>query len=167
MEQRKKEEVLKKLREHGCRITNQRKILLDIILEEECSCCKEIYYKAVKRDKNIGTATVYRMINTLEEIGVINRSNMYRIDSPAEEKETRCGEHPCCSDQCWENCEEGISLVQALDEGGRIGYNNRYTVEFADGSRLCFSKEQWFDILAAGLDALGYGKDQRIRSVSS
>lgn len=62
-----KDLVIEKLREQGCRITKQRRMLLDIILEEECSCCKEIYYKAVKIDPSIGTATVYRMINTLEE----------------------------------------------------------------------------------------------------
>lgn len=74
-----KEIILKKLKEKGCRITKQRRILLDIILEEDCSCCKEIYYKAIKMDKKIGTATVYRMINILEEIGAISRKNMYKI----------------------------------------------------------------------------------------
>ena len=43
--QMKRELIIQKLREQGCRITRQRRILLDIILEEECSCCKEIYYK--------------------------------------------------------------------------------------------------------------------------
>lgn len=74
-----KKEIIEKLREHGCRITKQRMLLLDIILEEDCSCCKEIYYKASGIDKSIGSATVYRMINTLEEIGAIDRKNMYRI----------------------------------------------------------------------------------------
>lgn len=74
-----KEIILSKLKERGCRITKQRLMLLDIILEEESSCCKEIYYKASKKDKRIGTATVYRMINTLEEIGAINRKNMYKV----------------------------------------------------------------------------------------
>ena len=55
-------------------------ILLDIILNDNCSSCKEIYYKASKLDHKIGTATVYRMVNTLEEIGAISRHNMYRID---------------------------------------------------------------------------------------
>lgn len=41
--------------------------------------CKEIYYKAFRLDDKIGTATVYRMVNTLEEIGAISRKNMYRI----------------------------------------------------------------------------------------
>ena len=71
--------IIRKLKEHGYRITKQRKMLLRIILSDQCSSCKEIYYKAVERDPSIGPATVYRMINTLEEIGVINRGNMYRI----------------------------------------------------------------------------------------
>ena len=55
-------------------------MLLDIILEEDCSCCKEIYYKASKKNKNIGFATVYRLfINMLEEIGAISRKNFYKV----------------------------------------------------------------------------------------
>ena len=77
--QMQKELVIQKLREKGCRITKQRLMLLDIILEEDCSCCKEIYYRAVKKDARIGTATVYRMVNTLEEIGAISRKNMYKV----------------------------------------------------------------------------------------
>ena len=75
----KKEVILQRLKENGCRITKQRKMLLDIILQEECTCCKEIYYKATTLDSSIGAATVYRMVNLLEEIGAINRKNMYRI----------------------------------------------------------------------------------------
>lgn len=81
-----KEIILQKLKERGCRITKQRMILLDIILEEDCSCCKEIYYKASKLDEKIGTATVYRMVNTLEDIGAISRKNMYKIAYDSEEE---------------------------------------------------------------------------------
>ena len=84
-----KEKILETLREKGFRITKQRKTLIDIILENECSSCKEIFYKASKVDSKIGTATVYRMVNVLEEIGAINRKNMYRIsysdDCPLED----------------------------------------------------------------------------------
>ena len=76
--QMKRELIIQKLREQGCRITRQRRILLDIILEEECSCCKEIYYKALQKDSSIGPATVYRMVNTLESIGAISRKNFYK-----------------------------------------------------------------------------------------
>lgn len=71
--------VIDKLKEKGCRITRQRMQLLDIILEGECACCKDIYFLAAKEDSKIGIATVYRMINLLEEIGAISRKNMYRI----------------------------------------------------------------------------------------
>jgi len=74
-----KEVIVGKLKDSGCRITKQRLILLDVILEGECGSCKEIYYRASKIDHSIGTATVYRMINTLEEIGAIDRKNMYRV----------------------------------------------------------------------------------------
>ncbi|KIR01905.1 Ferric uptake regulation protein FUR [Lachnospiraceae bacterium TWA4] len=82
--QMKKEMIIQKLKDQGCRITKQRLMLLDIILEEDFSCCKEIYYKASKRDEKIGSATVYRMINTLEEIGAISRKNMYKISCDEE-----------------------------------------------------------------------------------
>ncbi|MCI8410489.1 MAG: Fur family transcriptional regulator [Lachnospiraceae bacterium] len=75
----KKEIILERLKEDGCRITKQRLIVLDIILSGACSCCKEIFYEATKRDKGIGQSTVYRMISLLEEIGAINRKNMYKI----------------------------------------------------------------------------------------
>lgn len=74
-----KELVVHRLRELGCRITRQRMILLDIILQEECSCPKEIYYKAGKKDNTIGKSTVYRMVALLEDIGAISRKNMYKI----------------------------------------------------------------------------------------
>ena len=77
--QMQKEMIIQKLKEEGCRITKQRLMLLDIILEEDCSCCKEIYYKALQKDSSIGPATVYRMVNTLENIGAISRKNFYKI----------------------------------------------------------------------------------------
>lgn len=74
-----KEKIYEKLRQRGCRITNQRRIIIDVIMDGGCSSCKEIYYKAVKQDESIGVATVYRMLNTLEDIGAINRREMYRL----------------------------------------------------------------------------------------
>ena len=82
-----REIVIERLKEMGCRITKQRLILLDIILSKDCSCCKEIFYEATKKDKGIGQSTVYRMVSLLEEIGAINRKNMYKIS---------CG----CGDDC-------------------------------------------------------------------
>ena len=79
----KKSYIIEELRKNGCRITSQRQLLIDIILQDECSSCKEIYYQANKVDSSIGMATVYRLVKTLEEAGLIQRKNMYRIDYEA------------------------------------------------------------------------------------
>ena len=49
--------------------------------------CKEIYYQASLKDPSIGPATVYRMVNTLEQIGAISRKNMYRISDDGNKME--------------------------------------------------------------------------------
>ena len=67
-----KDEIIERLKENGCRITRQRRILIDIILENDCASCKEIFYKASQEDKKIG----------------ISRKNMYRVE---------CGE--ACADR--------------------------------------------------------------------
>lgn len=85
--QMQKERVIERLKEEGCRITKQRLVLLDVILSQECSSCKEIFYEASRRDKGIGQSTVYRMIGLLEEIGAINRKNMYHISCQSDEEQ--------------------------------------------------------------------------------
>lgn len=103
-----KEMVIQRLRESGCRITKQRQMLLDVILQEECTSCKEIYYKAITIDSGIGAATVYRMVNLLEDIGAISRKNMYKISCSKDcNKENACmiefDDNTCCqlSAQNW------------------------------------------------------------------
>ena len=79
-----KDVVIRELKKRGCRITKQRRMLLEVILENECSCCKEIYYMASKKDPTIGLATVYRMVGVLEEMGFLSRG--YRYSYPVEDK---------------------------------------------------------------------------------
>ena len=80
-----REAILQQLRNRGYRITNQRKLIIDTMLESECSCSKELYYQAHKKDPSIGIATVYRMIKTLEEIGIIDRKIVCRM--PCQEEQ--------------------------------------------------------------------------------
>lgn len=114
-----KELVLQLLKEKGCRITKQRKILLDIVLQEDCASCKEIYYKAADIDSSIGMATVYRMINLLEEIGAISRKNMYRIS-------------------CGMNCDRENACVIELDDKSvcRLSSGEWYKV-ISEGLKCC------------------------------
>lgn len=126
----KKEMIIQKLKERKYRITKQRLLLLDIVLEEECSCCKEIYHKASKLDANIGTATVYRLISTLEDIGAISRKNRYKI-------------------ACGGNCE----------------LENACTIELDDNTVFHLSEKSWNIIIAEGLKACGYVKQQKPKNI--
>ena len=65
--------VLDQMRQDGCRITKQRRLIVDIILNNRFDSCKEVYYRVIKSDPSIGMATVYRMINLLEDMKVIRR----------------------------------------------------------------------------------------------
>ena len=81
------EMILGRLRERGYRITKQRKLIISTILENDCSCCKEIYYEALKHDPTIGMATVYRTISALQDMGILKRD----FSRPALSNVWNCG----------------------------------------------------------------------------
>lgn len=126
--QMQKEIILQKLKEQGCRITKQRLMLLDIILQEECSCCKEIYYIASKRDEKIGSATVYRMINTLEEIGAISRKNMYKI---------ACGAECEVENACTVEFDDGTVMELSSGKWNRVIREGLAACGYSDGKNVC------------------------------
>lgn len=131
-----KELILQKLKERGCRITRQRRMLLDIILADECSSCKEIFYKASRVDAKIGTATVYRMINALEDIGAISRKNMYRVACAQD-----CGVEDACTILLEDGtvCHlSGRTLNQVIRQGmTACGYGGGSIVSIAIRSCSC------------------------------
>ena len=144
------EMIFQKLKNMGCRITKQRQILLNIILQEECASCKEIYYKARKEDGKIGVATVYRTINLLEEIGAISRKNMYRIpDTDANIKENKEPPDDKKISQCQKQEEEEIVCIIEMDD---------HTV-----CRLLAG--EWYLVMTKGLKVCGYIKQQKIVSI--
>ncbi len=68
------EERLKKM---GCKLTMQRRWVLDIILENQDKhlTTEEIYSEVKKKHPEIGLATVYRTMQLFEEMGIIDRIN--------------------------------------------------------------------------------------------
>lgn len=79
------EQVMDRLKDNGCRITKQRKLIVDVIMNNDFTSCKDIYYQVVALDKNVGMATVYRMIRVLEDIGVVKRIDMIELNKDAED----------------------------------------------------------------------------------
>jgi Fur family ferric uptake transcriptional regulator len=75
------EQIIEALRKKGMRITKQRKIVADVIADNDGASCKDICCMVRKNDDSIGTATVYRMIKVLEDIGVVERIDMIKLQS--------------------------------------------------------------------------------------
>ena len=72
-----KKDIVNEFQRLGKRITKQRMVILDVILEQNWTDCKEVYYEAVRRDSTVGLSTVYPTIRMLEEIGVLKRVYQY------------------------------------------------------------------------------------------
>ena len=49
-----KKDIVNEFQRLGKRITKQRMVILDVILEQNWTDCKEVYYEAVQRDSTVG-----------------------------------------------------------------------------------------------------------------
>ena len=141
------EMIFRKLKDMGCRVTKQRRILLNVILQEECASCKEIYYKARKEDPRMGAATVYRMVNLLEEIGAISRNNMYTIPRAA------------LAGTGWGKCPSGGAVC--VGSGKKIAC----VIELDDHTSCCLSAEECCLVVTKGLKACGYIQCQKVTNI--
>ena len=76
-------DILEEYRKRGMRITDQRKMIVSLILQNPSSTCKEFYYLAHEKDSTVSLATVYRTIHSLEELGYLQRKNIISIPASA------------------------------------------------------------------------------------
>ena len=76
MVQNSKDDLSQLLREKGYKITEQRKAVLEIVMEHdgEHLSSQEIYELVKKKYPDVGVATVYRTLPVLEELGYVIRS---------------------------------------------------------------------------------------------
>ena len=61
-----KEQIIGEFQRRGMRMTKQRSMILDVILEKQWTDCKEIYYEVIKRDP--------------DGIGILKRGRQYAFD---------------------------------------------------------------------------------------
>ena len=66
--------TLRKLEAGGLRMTVQRRHIIEILTSSQCTSPKELWYEAKQYVPDLGIATVYRLINRLEQIGVISKT---------------------------------------------------------------------------------------------
>lgn len=68
------DDTLRKLEASGLRMTVQRRHIIDILTNSKCTSPKELWYEAKQFVPDLGIATVYRLINRLEQIGVLSKA---------------------------------------------------------------------------------------------
>ena len=73
------DQIIEALKSRGMRITKQRKLMADVIAQNDGASCKDICLQVRQKDKSVGVATVYRMIKVLEDIEVVNRIDIIKL----------------------------------------------------------------------------------------
>ncbi|MBO5565855.1 MAG: transcriptional repressor [Succinivibrio sp.] len=68
------EDTLRKLEASGLRMTVQRRRIIQILTNSKFTSPKELWYEAKQFVPDLGIATVYRLINRLEQIGVLSKT---------------------------------------------------------------------------------------------
>ncbi|MCR4435669.1 MAG: Fur family transcriptional regulator [Clostridiales bacterium] len=93
------------LKEKGYKLTSQRKVVLDVIMdhENEHLSTEEIYGYVKERHPEIGLATIYRTLLILDELGIVSKLdldeefNRYELNKDSEDHRhhhlicTKCG----------------------------------------------------------------------------
>lgn len=149
-----KNQIIDKLKDHGCRITKQRILLLEIILKEDCTSCKELYFKAKQNHLDFGLATIYRFVSTLEEIGVLKRKNIQTIIPNSN------------SVPLYEVLKENKSMENKVPNISTTALNHQeFTVVLEDKTTYQLTEAEWKKVLAVGLNACGFPMQKKITSV--
>lgn len=78
--------IEEKIKDNGYKITNQRKAIIEVLLEHKNKflSAEEIYLKSKEKYSQTNFSTIYRNLEILENIGIIHKINMDGISSKYE-----------------------------------------------------------------------------------
>lgn len=83
-------QYLEELKKRGFRLTSQREIIIKALIENSGKHCSvnDLWELAQAEDPTIGIATIYRTVNLLSQLGLLNLVNMeegfYRFELPGQ-----------------------------------------------------------------------------------
>ncbi|HEY50019.1 MAG TPA: transcriptional repressor [Dehalococcoidia bacterium] len=91
-------------------VTAQRQLLLNILCEADQHLdAKELYRRAVERDRNISLATVYRNLRLFKELGLVGETRLDDVHCYYEIKRSKEHYHMVCT-----NCGRVIEFQSPL-----------------------------------------------------
>ena len=111
----------------GHTLTSQRRLLLEILRDIEGHIdAKELYRRAIVRDKSISQATVYRTLNLFKELGLIDEMRLGTIRCFYEIKQSPEHQHLVCQG-CGKIMEFSSPYFQKLVEAVRHKHGFKVT----------------------------------------
>lgn len=121
------------LKDQGYKLTGQRRIIIEVF--EECPAhytAQEVFEKVKTQNPNINFSTVYRNLELLCKIGVINKLNISNKISHFELAHHEHHHHVICL-KCGEMksidmCPYGELKVSELDELGFVPVNHKFEI---------------------------------------
>lgn len=101
---------------NGVSVTAQRKLLIDLV--HKCQghiSAKDLYETAVKKNKSISLATVYRNLKLFKELGIIEERRFGKLYCYYELKRSNFHQHLVCK-RCGNIIEFETPLIQKIIE---------------------------------------------------
>lgn len=118
------EDTLRKLEASGLRMTVQRRHIIEILTSSQCTSPKELWYEAKQYVPDLGIATVYRLINRLEQIGVLSKNRNIGMQPVTPEIGTLTDGHGRDLKRPGLNLDLTELVRLGLISKGAIGHNN-------------------------------------------
>lgn len=137
-----------KLKEKGCKLTLQRRSVLDVLIEhcDEHLSTEEIYSRVKEKFPEIGLATVYRTVQLFEEMGIVDRLNFddgcSRFELASEN--TVHHHHHLICESCGKVFEVENDLLEEIESEIERKYQfqiHDHNVMFYGKCRECLNKE--------------------------
>ena len=109
-----------RLRQHSCRITVPRQVILEILSKEEKHVsAEEVFLKVHKIYPDIGLTTVYRTLNLLTQIGLVSKFDFgdgkARFELSSSSKSEGHHHHLVCT-----RCNKVINYKDFIDEEEKL-----------------------------------------------
>ena len=110
---------------NGYRVTNQRQVILDAICDADGhATVAEIYYLAKKLDSGIDRSTIYRVLDVLVELGIVNCAEGMNGERVYEMVKEQPHHHLICK-----NCGHDIEIENQIIEEFYLNLQTAYNYE--------------------------------------
>ena len=107
---------------NGSKLTTQRRVIFEILLEEENNhlCPEEIFELVKDKYPEIGLATIYRTLQLFEEVGIAYKVNFndgcYRYELIKPDTDEKHRHHHLICEECGKIIEVKEDLLNSLEE---------------------------------------------------